>query len=123
MAFTYDLTTDAGKVRLIIADTDSSAYAYEDAEIAYFLTAQSDDVTKAAYMAVRGLLADRARRVKRATMAGIAYDDTAQVSALRDLLAELGKNTSADMPTITAVSPVTLPMDEAYIEVAFTRGA
>lgn len=123
MAFSYDVTTNAGKVRLLIADTNAEAYAFENDEIAYFLTAQSDDVTKAAYMAVRSLLANRARRAKRATVEGIQYDDTAQVSALKVLLDELGQNTSAAMPTITSIAPVTLPMDQAYTEVAFTRSA
>ncbi|MBP7989047.1 hypothetical protein, partial [Candidatus Neomicrothrix sp.] len=34
MAFTYDPTTDAGMVRLLIADTDSDTAAFTDAEIA-----------------------------------------------------------------------------------------
>lgn len=123
MAFSYDVTTAAGKVRLLIADTNADAYAFEDAEISYFLTAQSDDVTKAAYMAVRSLLADRARRAKRATVEGIQYDDTAQVAALKAILDELAMNTSAAMPTVSAISPDTLPMDEAYTEVAFSRSA
>jgi len=48
MAFTYTLTTDLGKVRLLIPDNDSTAYDLEDDEIEYFLTARGDNVTAAA---------------------------------------------------------------------------
>lgn len=37
MAFTYDLTTNIGKVRLLIPDNDVDAYDLEDEEITYFL--------------------------------------------------------------------------------------
>jgi len=52
MTFTYDLTTAIGQVRLAIGDTSSTTGAgvrpdgtnLLDAEIAYFLTAEGDDV-------------------------------------------------------------------------------
>ena len=45
MAFTYVLTTDRGKVRLLIQDTDTTTVAnqfYEDDEIDCFLTLAAD---------------------------------------------------------------------------------
>lgn len=33
MSFTYDLATPSGQVRLLIADTDSTAYIFSDAEV------------------------------------------------------------------------------------------
>ena len=42
MAFTYDLATDRGKVRLLIQDTDETYEFYTDAEIDAFLTMAAD---------------------------------------------------------------------------------
>jgi len=40
MSFTYVLTTDIGKVRLIISDKTAADYHFEDDEITVFLTAE-----------------------------------------------------------------------------------
>lgn len=61
MSFTYDSTTSRGRVRLIIADTNSASYVFEDAEIDAFLTLQSDDVQLAAVQALRSIVASRAK--------------------------------------------------------------
>ncbi len=53
VAFTYDLTTDTGKLRLEIGDTVSDAGVkpdgsnFSDAELAYFLVQESDSVGRA----------------------------------------------------------------------------
>ena len=39
MAFTYDTTTDRGKVRLLLGDTDSDNALFDDAETDAFLSA------------------------------------------------------------------------------------
>lgn len=57
MAFTYDLTTDVGKVRLQIADTDSTDPWFEDAEIEVFLSRENDDLDLAASRALRAMAA------------------------------------------------------------------
>ena len=44
----YDITTNVGKVRLIIGDNDDTNEAFTDAEIDYFLTANSNDIYSAA---------------------------------------------------------------------------
>lgn len=38
MAFTFDVATDRGKVRLLITDTDENNYIFEDDEIDAFLS-------------------------------------------------------------------------------------
>lgn len=63
MAFTYDLATAIGQVRLAIGDTSSATGAgvrpdgtnLSDAEIAYFLTAEGDDVGLATARACEAL--------------------------------------------------------------------
>ena len=42
MAFTYDLATDRGKVRLLIQDTNETYEFYNDAEIDAFITIAGD---------------------------------------------------------------------------------
>jgi len=48
MSFTYDLSTNVGKVRLMIPDNDSTAYDLQDAEIEYFLEQEGNSVIYAA---------------------------------------------------------------------------
>ena len=44
----YDITTDVGKVRLLIGDTDVANEVFTDAEINYFLTKNSSNINLAA---------------------------------------------------------------------------
>ena len=48
MAFTYDLDTAVGQVRLLIPDTDEETAALQDAEISYFLIQRGSNVRAAA---------------------------------------------------------------------------
>lgn len=55
MAFTYDLATDRGKVRLLISDVDVETAAnqvFADAEIDAFLALEGDSVRLAAALAL-----------------------------------------------------------------------
>ena len=60
MSFTYDVSTDRGKTRLLIADTASTSYVFEDDEIDAFITL-GGEVLLAAAMALRSLAADKAK--------------------------------------------------------------
>ncbi len=111
MAFTYDVTTSRGRVRFNLADTDAGAYVFEDAEIDQMLTTEGD-VSGATVACLRTLLADRARRAKRFSMQGLSLDDTAQIQAIRDLLALYG----GDLPSVAIVMPDLLPMDQGFEE-------
>jgi len=52
MAFTYDITTNRGKVRLLIGDNVLATYHFEDDEIDAFLTMASSSIYLAAAMAL-----------------------------------------------------------------------
>ena len=70
MAFTYVLATDIGKVRLLIADTDSTSYDFEDEEIEIAIEMGVNNYSASAIL-LRSLAANRARlsvSVKRGTM-------------------------------------------------------
>lgn len=115
MAFTYDITTDRGRVRLNLADTTSTAYAFEDAEIDQMLTDEGS-VGDATAALIRVLLMDKARRVKRFAMQGLTVDDTAGLAELRHMLSVYG----GDTPTLQSVMPRLLPMDAGYDEVTIS---
>jgi len=53
----YDLTTNIGKVRLVIGDTDITNEAFTDAEITYFLTENSNNISLAAADALEAWMA------------------------------------------------------------------
>ena len=57
MTATYDLTTNVGKVRLIIGDTNIANAVFTDEELTYFLTANSDSVNLAAASACEAWVA------------------------------------------------------------------
>lgn len=57
MAFTYDPTTDRGKVRLNVMDTTSSTSYFTDADIDAFLEQNSDSIWLASADACRSLAA------------------------------------------------------------------
>jgi len=48
MACTYDITTDRGKVRLIISDTSTTSCVFSDLEIDTFLSMHSGNINLAA---------------------------------------------------------------------------
>jgi hypothetical protein len=64
MAFNYDLSTSIGKVRLLIADTNSESYIFEDAEIQVFLDLNGSDLNRAAGQAYETWAADRSKIAK-----------------------------------------------------------
>jgi hypothetical protein len=111
VAVTYDITTPRGRVRFNLADTDSGAYVFEDAEIDQMLSTEGD-AAGATVACIRALLADRGRRAKRFSMQGLSLDDTAQIQALRELLALYG----GDLPSVAIVMPDLLPMDQGFDE-------
>lgn len=116
MAFSsYDITTDRGRVRFNLSDTTPSpgAYWFEDEEIDQMLSDEGS-VNAATAACLRALLASKGLRMKKFSADGLSYDDTAQLAAIKELLEIYG----ADLPTLSAVTPAALPMDEGYTEVS-----
>ena len=110
MAFTYDLSTDRGKVRFLIPDTDSASAFLTDEEIDHCLT-QAGTVKLAAVMACNMLARRFAQRVT-FEADGLKLQNTqrAQVFAerARDLMAELQGG----------MSTVSIERDDGYHEAA-----
>lgn len=87
MAFTYLLTNNIGKIRLLIADTDENSYDFEDDEITAAIS-MSSDIYAASALLIRSLAANRSRlavSVKRGTM-------SEDLTKLPTLLMDLAKH-------------------------------
>ena len=88
MAFTYDVATDRGKVRLLVPDRLVSQYMYEDAEIDYFLAAE-DSIKEAAALALETMASDEAYVQKAITLMDLTTNGPATAKALMDRAATL----------------------------------
>jgi len=79
----YDPTTDAGKVRLLISDTDVSNEVFTDTEISTFLTLEGDSVYLAAAQALDTLASNEVLVQKRIKMLDLSTDGPAESRELR----------------------------------------
>lgn len=92
MPFTYDLTTDAGKVRMLIPDrpTDGRGWdtedgpIFSDAEIAAFLALEENDVRRAAALGLETIASDNAMINKVIRLIDRATDGANASRALRE---------------------------------------
>lgn len=93
MAFTYDVTTDRGKVRLVITDTDEDNAIFQDAEIDAFLTItkvnDENDLRLAAAMALDTMASSEAIIQKRIELLDLKTDGPAVAKSLREHAKEL----------------------------------
>ena len=81
MAYTYNISTDRGRVRLLVGDTTTKTiqvqgehYAFSDAEIDAFLDLNSDDVWAAAADACRTFAANEILGALRLSLSGFTID-------------------------------------------------
>ncbi len=101
MAFTYNLTTEAGKVRLLITDTDSTNPIFEDREIDVFLSFTASDGTNdinlASAVALETIAASEALVQKKIKLLDLTTDGPAVATSLRaaaKILREQSENES-----------------------------
>ncbi len=64
MTFTYDTTTDIGKVRMLIPDRDENNAIFQDEEIQAFLDLNDSSVKRAAAEALETIASDQALTLK-----------------------------------------------------------
>jgi hypothetical protein len=82
MAFTYDPTTDAGKVRLLVPDRDEQNVVYADAEIDAFLAIEGD-VLRATALALETAGSDLVLTLRVTRNLGLEVDGAAAGRELR----------------------------------------
>jgi hypothetical protein len=96
VSFTYDPGTDAGKVRLLISDTQTSSHIFEDTEIASFLDIQGDPRLAAA-MALEAIAASQILLLKVIGMTnGISTHGDKVADSLRALANSIRKRVDDD---------------------------
>lgn len=83
MAFSYDPTTDAGLIRLLIADTDGDTAVFSDAEIAAVYAANSNGVKRTAAQLLDILSTNHAKLAVRVSRGDVDEDLTKIAAELR----------------------------------------
>lgn len=103
MAFTYDLTTDIGKVRLLIPDrTETPLYFFEDDEITYLLTAEGSNIKRATALGLETMASDEAYVQKMIKLMDLTTNGPAVSEELRARAASLRKQADDEDAATTA---------------------
>lgn len=110
MAFTYDPTTDRGRVRMRLSDTRPARAAFTDAEIDALI---SDEGGWRAAVAegARILLMDRAKFARIFSNEEGSVDETAGTAALQALIDQFAAKAPSGMPTVIVTSLGSHPSD------------
>lgn len=95
MAFMYDLSTDTGKVRLLIPDNKSASYILEDDEIEAFLNLETG-VKRAAAMALETIASNEALVLKVIRLLDLQTDGAKVADSLLKRAALLRKQAEED---------------------------
>lgn len=91
MAFTYDPSTDLGKVRLLARDTVQASALFTDAEIQALLDLQSGNVKLAGADALDAVADNQVLLLKKVKVGDIGTDGPAVADALRQSALRLRK--------------------------------
>ena len=96
MAFTYDLTTDRGKVRLLSTDSVEAYEIFDDDDIDAFLSLESSNVKKAAALALETIASSEVLVQKRIKLLDLSTDGPAESAELLKRAALLRSQADAD---------------------------
>jgi hypothetical protein len=92
-----DFSTDAAKVRLLIADTDADNLLFSDLMIDAFLSLANDsNIKRAAAIALRTMATNEVMVQKRVRLLSLSTDGPAQSKELRDLATVLEMQADSD---------------------------
>ena len=95
MAFTYDLTTDLGKVRLLIPDTRTATPIFQDDEIEAFMVMEHG-LKRAAALALETVASDEAYVLKVVSLLDLSTNGAQTADALMKRAAQLRKQADQD---------------------------
>lgn len=96
MSFEYDLSTDVGKVRAIIPDTNISAYIFENEEVEAFLSMERGGVKRAAALALETIASNETMVLKVIRLLDLQTDGAKVSEALLKRAALLRQQAKAD---------------------------
>jgi len=110
LAFTYDITTNIGKVRRLIGDVDHDSALYRDNEIQFFLDEALDNLYYAAAEALESLANIEARKLSSYSRGGIAISrqTAVQLQQRAQQLREIGQTKYTEELTEIAWAPWSL---------------
>ena len=105
--FTYDLATNVGKVRMLIADTDATAHDFADEEVEAALEQEGDSLKRGAALLLLVLASNRARLAVSVKRGAVSEDLTKVAVELRASAAVLVGQAAAeeDVPLSAIISP------------------
>ena len=83
MAFTYDLTTSAGKIRLIVLDNQADNYIFEDDELDTFYSLERSNLRRASALVLETIASNEAYVLKSITVLDLQTDGPAVSAELR----------------------------------------
>ncbi len=93
--FTYDTSTDRGRIRLLIPDRHVDGYLFEDEEIDTFL-AMEGDIRRATALALETIASDEAMVLKVIHLQDLSTNGPAVSAALLSRAAALRQQAEAD---------------------------
>jgi len=111
VAFSYDLATSVGRLRLILTDTRQETAWFADEELTYLLGAAGGDLYGAAYEATNILLMDGARRAQSYTNEQGSVDETAALATLQAMRDDFKARAVSLLPTVLVTELAPFPSD------------
>ena len=97
--YSYDISTNLGKIRALIGDTDATSVLLTDAKISAFLALKSNDLFLTAALALNAIAANKALLAKRKTAGNYSEDLTAIAKECREtakVYEEMARNVPAE---------------------------
>lgn len=85
MAFTNDITTDVGKLRLLLVDVDSTNPIFQDNELEVFLSLKNSNLQRAAALAYRVMAGNQTLVLKVIKLLQLSTDGASVGRELRQL--------------------------------------
>lgn len=96
MSFTYLLSTDVGKIRLLIPDTNPAAHVFEDEELEGCLALEGGRVKRAAALALETMASNEAYTQKAIKLLDLSTDGPKVAAELRARAKTLREQDAAD---------------------------
>lgn len=97
MAFSFDLSTDTGKIRLLIPDTNAASAFFTDADVTAFLQMEGGRVKRAAALALETMASSEAYTQKAIRLLDLSTDGPKVAAELRARAAQLREQDAADV--------------------------
>lgn len=116
MTWTYDSTTDVGKVRLRISDTQMTRPVFDDEDIEAFLSMASDSVPLAAAMACETIALNELLCLKVVNLMGAVVTDAASAAKQLNSLAKNLREEHNTNATSTNPGFVSIEMADDFLQ-------